>query len=257
MRRRALLATAGTALTGFSGCLSESRVPGSDSVVSVSFDALQPGLVTLTTPDSIGVTGDAGQYLVLSVAAESETTPSTDQFAFAFDGHQYDPLPFDRVRSKPWRLRGDERDRKLLFFGLPETGTAGDAKLTWEGGEWTPDGALRERLEDSLPSLDVSVSIPEAVADGESATVAVTVTNEGSVDGRYVAGLNRSGPRVAYTPLKRFSFGVPSGETITERHMERPWNRMTEDRFGDEEPDCAYHLDWHDGEKSGEVRAVY
>lgn len=268
MRRRALLAAVGTTATGLVGCLSQSddgTTPGPTATtadtatptpLSVTFDALQPGLVTPTTPDSIGVRGDAGQYLSLSVTAESGSIPPTGDFAFTFDGKRHDPLSFEAFYGQPWRLRSDESDAELLFFGLPDSGTASDVTLTWPGGEWTPGPAIRERLAAPLPRLDVSVSIPETVPRDEPATVTVTVANDGSLDGRFVAGLNRVGPMVAYTPVERFSFRVPAGETGTEQYSERPWRWMSDDRVDDDESDCTYHFDWAGGRTSGHVRAV-
>jgi len=278
MRRRTMLALAGTAAAGLAGCLSGSDPgtatddPGTDTApntdaaeydVTASVDALQPGVVTADSADSIGVTMTAGQYLYADVAAESDERPAREEFAFAFDGAEYEPMEFEPAgQGDPYRLyqgnRGysPEAGEGWLLFDLPGTGDAADAKLTWPGGELVAEASLRERLGAPHPDLSATVTFPETLEQWESPEITVEVTNEGDVAGRYVAGLNRIGPMVAYAPVNAFSVLVPAGETVTETYADSlPWDHMSADDI-EERSEFRYRLDSVDGEADAEVSIV-
>ncbi|WP_135853793.1 hypothetical protein [Halorussus salinus] len=295
MRRRALLALAGSSLAGAAGCLSGSsgdpttdetttdaanRTPdgttetigtatetttetAAAASVSVDFDALQPGLVSMNTPDSIAVHPADGRYLLLDVSVESGPVPLRDEFSLRFAGRDHAPLSNDAT-DRVWRFYGSElRYRSetgegLLVFELPESAADDStAVLTWPGGEWRPDAGVRRRLAAPEPSFSVSVEIPETIQVSESPTIRATVENQSDVPGRFVAGLNRSGPMVAYTPIERVSLLVPAGET-------RAWE-LTDDSIatdgiqryvGDDDSDMTYHFVRADERVSRDVRYV-
>ncbi len=309
MRRRQLLALSGSLLAGSAGCLSASAPEATDPTstesrtttessttaettstkptstepttettstveyadVSVELDALQPGLVTMTTPDSIGVSGRDRRYLLVDVSiGEGGESPTRDEFAFEFDGATHRPEPME----DPWRVwrfyddegalydRGSSGDG-LLVFELPEA-EKGDFEsvpefaLTWPGGEWQPDEQLRRRLAAPEPSLSVSLDVPETLATYESPTVSVTVENEGDLPGRFVAGLNRIGPRVAYAPVERVSMLVPPGESETWEFTDDSLmaGDYPDERVGDGDSDMTYDLSWAGGDVRKGIRYV-
>jgi len=236
MQRRRLLALVGTLAAG-SGCTGSGTdsepdetvtpmpVPspgdqdrgGADRESSLDVDdvAVQPGVVVATTPDSISVLDDAGQYLVLDVDGEG---PDRSELEFRFSGASYLPEAFDRglYRDGDHSLEYDDDDGGPLVFALPETGDATDAELAWDGGSWAPSSEILDRLEDPLPQLSVTLDGTERAAGDDDPEVAVTVTNEGTGDGRYALALNRSGPQIASAPVAHIAGELPAGESTTE-----------------------------------------
>jgi len=184
--------------------------------LAVSVESLRPGLVTPDSPDSIGVTHAAGQYLTLLLDPGGEGPPPED-IALAFDGADHGPLALEETfRDTPWGRDADAQydgdGAGWLVFALPDAGDATSARLHWPGGEWHPDGRLRERLGTPTPRFDVSVDAPDAIAPGEQPWFSVTAANRGDVPGGFVGALDRVGPRVAYTPVEQVSFVVPAGD---------------------------------------------
>ncbi|WP_435176126.1 hypothetical protein [Halorussus sp. AFM4] len=295
MRRRTLLALTGSSVAGLTGCLGGTRTGGTtdsttdaatgttaDSTgttdrrttdettvnadVSIAVDALQPGLVTRGTPDSIGVHPTDGQYLLLDVTAEGPAPPSADDFAFQLGETARMPVTMEQSRriwrfhgEKNWRYDGDSGEG-LLLFELPESVESGEpdeAALAWPGGEWRPDDELRRRLVSPEPSLSVSADLPDEVVASENPTISVSVTNDSDVPGRFVAGLNRAGPMVAHTPVSRISMLVPAGETKTWKlNDDSLMGGPSDENVGDGDPDMTYYLDWGDERVERNVRYV-
>jgi len=299
MRRRDLLGTlAGLPAAGLAGCLGSDSggggetttgtPPGGDTTteptttlsttepptatptatpagsVSVAVDALQPGVVALNTADSIGVTGTGFQYLFLAVEAESPA-PEPSEFAFRLED-DHDPTGSDDLPRRWWLIRRTDEtlydaDRRagLVVFELPNAASDADPALTWPGGEWRPDGRLRERLVTFDPPMSVELDGSETLEPGEEPTLSVTATNEGDVPGRFLAGLNRVGPSVAYTPVQRVSFPVGAGATetvtVTDDSIDVGGGVRDED-VGDAEDDATYHLDWTGDRVSLSLRYV-
>lgn len=247
MHRRRLLALCGSFLAG-AGCtsLGGDTAPETDTVtpipdediesatptdaptefgtVEIASVAVQPGVVGPDSPDSIGVFDDAGQYLVVTVDAE-QPAPSTDSFAFRFDGDTQTPTEFVNglYRNGSWSVRYAD-GRGPLVFELAETGDASDARLSWPGGEWTPPQAVRERLEAPLPAFSATLDGPQTVTKGDEPRLTVTVTNEGERAGRFAFALNQSGPRIAYAPVASISGTLAAGgETIREFAAASPY----------------------------------
>ena len=279
MRRRHLLALCGAGLTGLAGCTSgqsaeptsppddapgdggggsdedgttptpDSSTPGGSLDASVL--ALQPALVHLATPDSLGVSSDADtQYLFLSLSVTGGEPPARSDLAFRFDGEHYDPIEADGPTDL-WRLYDDEGGRYdtdsgegWVCFPLPATGAPEGAGLTWSDNVWVPSPDVRERLAAESPPLSVSWSTPDSVEAGASPAVEVSVTNGGDRDGRFVGALNRSGPRVAYTPVASVSRLVPAGGTETWTPGTHALGEPGEWSETDGPTEATYHLHW-------------
>lgn len=281
MRRRALLAGCAGTLGGLAGCVSDdpdspaeqySRSETTDTTgtptatatgpsVSVSSLSLQPVVVDTNSPDSIGVFGENEQYLFLAVTVAGDEALSADEFAFRFDGTDttpYDPEGSDLTDYNPVGLRYDpDRGDGTLAFELPATGDASETALTWPGGEWTPGAALRARLAEPAPPLSLEWSAPATTEVYDRPTLGFTVTNEGSLAGRFVAALNRTGPVIGYAPITSVLRTVPAGETISFEITDTVDLRVpATDRVGDDESDLAYTLDWAGGHLSREIRLV-
>ena len=279
MNRRRVLASIGAGVGGLAGCLggpgAESRAgspatapsgstgtPRPDDVaLSVSLDRLQPGVVTMTAPDSIGVRdADGKQYCYLRLEVSAGTAPARDDLAFRFDSEEYGPFEDDRHRL--WRAREEENDRydaergaAWLLFSLPDSGDASDAALTWADGEWRPGERLRRRLASPPPPLSLSWSVPETVPAGSEPTIDFEATNDGDLPARFVAGLNRIGPRVAYAPILALSRRIPPGETVAwEVTDSYDVGSPGTEQAGDDEPDMTYSLDWTGETRKRDVR---
>ena len=260
MRRRHLLALCGAGLAGLAGCASDQ--PTADTAttpdraspagsLAASVLALQPAVVTLATPDSLGVSGEPDtQYLFLSVSVTAEDPPARPALTVRFDGDKYGPLETEEPREF-WRRYHDERSRYdadsgegWVCFPLPATGAPEGAGLTWSGNVWSPPPDVRARLAAESPPLSVSWSVPDSVEAGSAPAVEVSVTNEGERAGRFVGALNRSGPRVAYAPAASESRLVPAGGTETWAPETDVLGDAGEWSETDGPTEAAYHLHW-------------
>lgn len=268
MRRRALLGGCAGALVGLAGCQSADSEAGhtttattAERPLSVSLLSLQPVVVSLQTADSLGVSGTDRQFLFLDVTATDGDAPAVADLHFRFDGTEtspYDPDSPNWSDYNPGETQySTDSDGGWVGFELPATGDAGAAALTWPGGEWTPDAALRERLADPAPALSLEWSVPETAPVGGSPTLDFTVTNEGSLDGRFVAALTRFGPRLTSIPIGGISRRIPAGETVSFAVEERFSLEASEsDEVGDDDPDFSYVLEWAGGSSRRAVRLV-
>jgi len=265
MKRRRLLASVGLAL-GTAGCLgtddgddatdtTTSATTAGDATTSTTTTAsatldvtettLQQALVFLET-DYLSTTGGDGRYL-LANAFVSEGRVDRRDVALRVDGTEYEPDD-GRTVSRLWRVYQSgsafEPDLGgLLLFELPASGfdSTSDAAVTWPGGEHRLRAGLRERLRADAPAFSVSITAPDTLAQGESPRFEVAVTNEGDVPGRFVAGLNRYGPRVASTPAKRFSILVDAdGTERTSYTGGISGHRVPDDQLGDGDADLRY-----------------
>lgn len=279
MHRRRFLAAAGAlTTTAAAGCLTGS--PASDSTdrttteattdtsttttvpLSVSLDRYQPGVVAMTSPDSIGVRRGEGAALFLDVTSDGDDGPARTDFRFRFGGSMYSPVDPDDVRL--WREYGNRagaygvegRDGWLLF-DLPQSGDAADAHLSWSGGEWTPPRELRDRLAAGF-DFGIEYDFPETVEHGERPGVALTVTNDADAPARYLAALNRAGPRVAHAPVETISFVLDPGETRTWTYEDEYFGSgdIDESEVGDGDPDMTYYFDSASENREFRVRIV-
>lgn len=289
MDRRTFVATGGLLVTGLAGC---SGGDGSDPAtddgndpttdggaptpgtttqqteqttettatygdLDVSVEAVQPGVVELISPDSVGVHDASGQFVYVQVES-GERSPPREAFALRFDGRSHAPEKLDDYRL--YRERNGEgvysraSGTGWILFALPETGDASDAAVTWPGGEWALPERARERLASAPPELSVSVEVSDPLPVDEQPTLTVTVTNEGSTPGRFVAGVNRQGPMVAYIPVARLSVPVPVGESVSETITDSFFDTPPAERLDDGEPDATYTVRWGSGSQDAEIR---
>lgn len=279
MRRRTFIVLAGGGVPAAAGCLgtgpagtggktpTERGTTTADGTststddprpvdVTVESATLQYGVVTPTSPDSIGVSFTDTQYLVASVRVEG--TLARDEFALRVGDGAYAPATVDRLYRTTW---GDEqryqrgRERGLVLFALPPEAT-GMPRLTWPGGERALDDLLETPVGGPPPRLSAALALPATHEDTEVPPVIVEVTNEGETAGRFLGALNRVGPLVAHTPIARVSELVPAGETVTVTVAD-DWGGLPGDaRVGDGDPDVTYHLHHAGGEDSAEIRLV-
>lgn len=286
MRRRTLLTACGTTLAGLAGCVSTSAPGGSDetttqgtptttagttdpttesgdpsSSLSVSVISLQPAVVELATPDSLGVYGHgSNQYLFIEITVDSGEAPEKDAVAFRFDGEEFGPM---ETRGLWYHYNNMESEytaddgRGWLAFELPPAGEASDAAVVWPGGEWEPGPSLRQRLGAETPPMSMEASIPETVTPNSNPVITLTVTNEGSVDERFVAAVNRTGGGVAYAPIEAIQPLIPAGETktidITDTiGIDDPGAEARNDG----EPDLTYQVRWSGENIRQDVRIV-
>lgn len=274
MQRRRLLATAGLAL-GTAGCVgiddgddatgtrtaetgtTASTTTNATAPASATFDVteatLQQALVFLET-DYLRTTGGDARYLLANVAVSGGRVDGRD-VALRVDDAEYGPDVGGTV-SRLWRVyqSGSEFEPDaggFLLFELPASGfdSTADAALRWPGGEHRLRAGLRERLRTDAPEFSVSIDAPDVLAQGESPTFDVAVRNDGTVPGRFVAGLNRYGPLVASAPAKRFSLLVDAGATERTTYTGGiSGYQVPDEDLGDGESDLRYRWNGADDE---------
>lgn len=259
MNRRRFLALTGVAIAT-AGCIGDDRTAGDDSgsetpasetptpdtptpstpgraaTVEISAPSVQAGAVVTTSPDSIGVSADAGQYLLVDASVTDGEAPEGAAFALQTGDAAYEPIDsrLRLYRDGTWGADYRQEDGAgTLAFALPETVPADDARVSWPGGEWALPESARERLASPTPSFDVAFEAPDAVAPDETPSLTVAVTNEGDVAGRCPLALNRVGPRIAYAPVRDVVLDIQAGETAT-----REWDGEAPQ----EDRDVTYHL---------------
>jgi len=276
MKRRAFVASAGGTLAAVAGCLGTRRrsddpprtdegtrtatpTPTSEPTADVTVESLhlQYGVVTPTSPDSIGVVNSDTPYLVAAVRVDGALP--RDAFGLRTGDVRHAPTRLDRLYRTAW---GDDhwyergRTEGLVLFEAPSEATD-HPRLTWPGGEHPIDGSIVARLDSSDPQFTASLDVPSEHDDESTAPpVTVEVTNEGSTTGRFIGALNRVGPRVAYTPVVRLSELVAGGERATISVSDSWGGRPADERVGDDDPDVTYHLDFGGGEDSADIRLV-
>lgn len=276
MRRRSYLAAAGTALSALAaGCTTggggtdsptstESTSPDvtttrptASPAVTVDDVVLQPAAVQLET-DYLTV-DDAGQYLFVDASVESESVDRSE-VAVRFAGDRHGPLS-ERDARRLWRLYGDDgwtpESGGLLAFELPGTADSPDAEAVLElpDRERELDAGLRERLA-ADPSLTHEFAVPDEVAEHESVPVEVSVQNDGDAPARFVAGLNRVGPRVASMPVEALTPLVAPGDREVVEVASDASQKAASDEVGDGEWDVRFTLYTAGGSSSRDVRVV-
>lgn len=225
--------------------------------VTVDSVTLQTGVVTTTSPDSIGAGHEDAQFLVASVSVEGSLERA--DFALVTGDERYDPTTVDDLYRTSW---GDdqwyERDggEGLVLFRVPQQAGDGDLRLTWPGGERALDDSIVGRLGAGPASFSASLDLSEEHGGTEAPPVRIEVTNEGGTERRFLAALNRIGPMIAHAPIARVSELVPAGETVTVTVDDSWMGLPDEERVGDGEPDVTYNLWYAGGEDSAEIRLV-
>jgi hypothetical protein len=282
MNRRGFLGTVGGALAGVAGCTgrppsgrgsasptrdptrtadgtpttttTDRRTPAAD--VQIASLQLQYGVVTPTSPDSIGISNPETPYLVASVRVDGAL--SREAFGLVMGDVRYAPTQRDRLYRTSWG--GDhwytrERREGLVLFEAPSTPTD-HLHLRWPGGEHPVGDGIVTRLGGPAPRLSASLDVPTRHDRRTAPDLAITVTNDGETTSRFLGALNRVGPQVAYTPVARLSRLVPPDETVTVPVSDSWGGLPAEERIGDDDPDVTYHLAFVDGEDSARIRLV-
>jgi len=268
VHRRRYLALAAVSVAGLAGCTGLPGGGSGDGTPTAGPDivtkaTLQPALVGLWV-DYLRPTGVDEQHLFLALDAGDEG-PAREALSLEFGGASHDPVPATELRNLYRTREGDshysaDSGTGLLVFSLPESADARPAstRLSWPGGLWRPDAALTERLQAPPPSLSVAFDGPAEVSADETVTVTATVTNEGDVDGRFVAGLNRYGPVVASYPVAKLSAAVPAGQSTAVEHATAMSliGEMDQADVGDGEVDGHFGLQYPGGDAEAAFAVV-
>lgn len=280
MQRRAVIVSAAGTFATLAGCLDTRRsdlgsatptteptetadvpstatdTPTPSADVTIESVHLQYGVVTPTSPDSIGVSNTDTPYLVLSVRVNGAL--SWEGFGLQMGEVSYTPSRLDRLYRTSW---GDDhwyelgRTQGLVLFEAPSNPTT-RLRVTWPGGEHPIDDDIVARLKTPTPQFSASLDVPSSHEHDTAPPVTIEVTNEEETVSRFLGALNRVGPRIAYAPVTRLSRLVPPGDTVA-ISVSDSWTGMpSADSIGDGKPDVTYHLDFAGGEDSGEIRLI-
>lgn len=277
MRRRCLIGALAAGLGAFGGCLdragraSDATATDETTTDGTTDDGAYPGLtvdslgvtpeyVASNSPDSIGTYGDRGeQYVIAAVSAEGSPPPPLSEFALTAGGETF--APDDDVGGMGERLWDYDRPygrdgvtAGWVAFEVPKPLDADRAAMTWTGGEYALDTAAVERL--SRPPTDFEVrefDAPDSMALDEMVTATLTVENVGDANGTFVAAVNRTGPRIAYTPEATLSLAVPAGETATWEYESGPGDRYADPADAADGQTMIVRVRWRDGSLSREI----
>lgn len=288
MDRRRFLALSGLGISGLAGCTSpqESQQTSehggengstttdattttfADRELEVEFSGLQTGVIELFE-DAYEITSTSGyQYLFLDVTVTSGSPPSVTDFTFHFDGEAYTlrtewdfPHPIhrgeessrdypDQTGEMPYRRDNDG----WILFQLPERGDANDAVLSWPGGEWRPDEAVRARLANPIPSLTIEEwTVPETVSPDTNPEFEFTVRNEGTHPGHFWGAIDGDGSttdRLVTLVSERILPGESESWIVTGRT-----SQMGSEEYPQEE--VTYTLLWPGENRSRSPAVIY
>ena len=278
--RRSVLGLGGSTLALLAGCLG-SPVPSSDdesatterptqtttttttsesAAVTVSNVQVTPELVGLNSPDSIGTYGDrTEQFLLVTILVDDETSPPVEDFTLSTDERDFSPIPpnelpaYGRLWGRGFAYGSESEETEsgsgYLVFRVPKPLESSEMVFRGPGGAFEFGSNVRERLARPPTEFTVSdVTAPETVESMTEMSISATIENVGSHDGTFVGALNRVGPHVAYTPVKRISVELAAGESKTWSHSYRP--KLTD---GNGPMPMRFHLNWRDGSISTET----
>lgn len=261
--RRRTLRALGASLAGaaLAGCSSRGDPDGDgadddrETDVTVRDAAVLPEVVAPDSPDSVRTYGGRDEQFVgveLEVGSPDDHPP--ESFAVSAAGEEYetfatigdwggpgfgDPYdPANRGEATGW-----------LAARLPKPLGADAARLVWDGGEYGLPETVLEDLNRPPADWTVGFEAPESVAVGEELTLRLTVENVADVEGTFVAGLNRVGPRIAYAPETEVHLEVDAGETARWEYDYRVDPAVAEM----DDPFVRFLLRWRDGSPAREV----
>ncbi|WP_135365850.1 hypothetical protein [Halosimplex halophilum] len=213
-----------------------------------------PELAAPDSPDSFGVYGERDeQYVVALLDARGGTDPPVEEIELVAGGDSY-AARVD-VGRQWWALfdYGEpyspvDEPEGWVVFRVPNPLDADAATITWPGGERALTGEAVAALARPPASFAVrSFAAPETADPGEPIELSVTVENTASVDGTFVAALNRSAP--LYAPEATARLPVPAGETATWEH-----EHTVSERGPSQPHTLRFGLYWRDGSMDRTVR---
>ncbi|WP_416839245.1 hypothetical protein [Haloferax sp. DFSO52] len=281
--RRGVLSLGGSTLALFAGCLSEAPSSEGESGtpestrqanqtttappttspadITVSNVEVAPELVGLNSPDSIGTVGKRDeQFVLVTLLLGGESRPPVEEFSLSTDEGEFSPIPPDDLpayghlwgRGPAYGSRAFKDDSKqsgYLVSRVPKPLESSDVVFRGPGGQFTLGSNARETLARPPTEFAVSdVTAPETVESLTEMSISATIENVGSADGTFVGALNRVGPHVAYTPVKRVSLDLSAGESTTWTYSYRP--KLT---GGNAPLPMRFKLNWRDGRVSTET----
>lgn len=187
-----------------------------------------PSLVALNSPDSIGTDGDRDdQFVVAGVGSRGRLPFDRAAFELATEETTYAPTAARQVTAYGmlWG-HGDPYEPEtggFLLFRVPNPLAADSVALRWPDGERSlSEDALRRLRRPPTTFAVREFAAPASVTTGSEATLTLTVENVGDADGTFVAGLNRTGPEIAYAPVEAVPLDAAAGESATWTHSYTP-----------------------------------
>ncbi|WP_430505824.1 hypothetical protein [Haloparvum sp. PAK95] len=266
MRRRQVLAS-GTALL-VAGCVGQDEPPdsspgtqqptdteaatstptatqGARTTMTILDERVQPGVVAMNSPDSVAVHGDGGQFLLMQVEVTDGPAPQYSDLSFLVAGERHEPERYRLFKNEDLgALYEFDKGKGWVVFELPEQVEASEPKFGWPDGTVTLLPRTRTRLETPSPPFDVTFEAPPTVTEDDSPTLSLSVHNRGEVAGTCVLGLNRVGPRIAYTPVREITVDLDAGESMTREYPAKsPYEPAGEPNS------VTYHLELLGGER--------
>jgi hypothetical protein len=287
MRRRSFLAALATGTTALAGCTEQvigdgdgpetpddpqtpapngddEKTPdptlGTDVSLSVEHATVQPEVVALDSPDSIGTFGDrSNQFLIARIEVDDGKLTRQDLRLSAGDA-SYQPIEqignHQRAlwQSGEFYFESDDTAGAVVFeVPKPLTGADSDGvTLSWPGGSQALGKNIRTRLARKPTSFAVSVEASAEASMDSPAELSVTVENTGDVPGTFVGALNRIGPLIAYAPIESIGLTIPAGEQESWDHTFTPDRDKVEDGQGSFE----FRVKWRDGSETRTVEIV-
>ncbi|WP_411968257.1 hypothetical protein [Haloferax sp. YSSS75] len=242
--------------------LTKTAPPTTESVdVTVPNVEITPEIVGLDSPDSIGTVGERDeQFVLVTILLGGESRPAVEEFSLSTDEREFSPIPPDDLpayghlwgRGPAYGSRAFEDKAGLsgyLVFQVPKPLDSSEVAFDGPGGQFTFDSTARERLARPPTEFAVSeVTAPETVESMTEMSISASIENVGSHDGTFVGALNRVGPHVAYTPVKRVSVELSAGASTTWTYSYRP--KLT---GGNGPMSMRFKLNWRDGRTSTET----
>lgn len=205
-RRSFLLGAGGTVAAA--GCVStgddaSTATPTRQPSVDVTVENV--GVKKAVTYESLmgsgGVlTAEGRQYVVASVSASDEVSPS--DFTFQAGDDAWKPGLPDTAGGTNRSVAGREGrpldhphspEGAVLAFDLPSPLSASDPLIRYSGsdpGTWPLDDGAAARLEAPEPCFELaSLEVPSEVQQGEPLEVSMSVRNVSGTDGRFLASV--------------------------------------------------------------------
>ncbi|MFC6732950.1 MULTISPECIES: hypothetical protein [unclassified Haladaptatus] len=235
--RRDLLRIGGLGLAFVAGCTS-AQPSGSESPESTTSGTTQqtpdapsvtvtdvhvtPEVVSLNSPDSIGVVGERDQQFVIArVRTETDDPLERGKFNLRIAENEFGALDtsYGSDVGTLWEYRSTRYEQSTggyLVFQVPKPVASQEISIRWRDEVHPLSEETTAQLATDPTNFAVrEFTTPESVRAGENVTLTLIVENTGTTDGTFVGALNRIGPQVAYTPVQKVALDVKAGATTT------------------------------------------